>query len=118
MNPAEKLLVFDDGASVPFDYLVLAPGATHSCFGHEEWSAFAPGLKTLDDALGMRRRMLLAFEEAEREVDLERKRLLLTLRWWAADPPASSWPGPWQRSRITRCATSSMRSIPRTRESY
>ena len=53
-------------------------GATHSYFGHEEWAEHAPGLKTLDDALAMRRRMLLAFEEAEREADPPRKRHLLT----------------------------------------
>ncbi len=61
-----------------FDYLILAPGAAHSYFGHEEWAEHAPGLKTLDDALKLRRRMLLAFEEAERETDPPRKRHLLT----------------------------------------
>ena len=73
-----KSLVLDDGSTVPFDYAILAPGATHSYFGHDDWAAHAPGLKTLDDALALRRRMLLAFEEAEREVDADRKRHLLT----------------------------------------
>ena len=54
-----------DGASLHYDYLVVASGATHAYFGHDEWAAFAPGLKTLDDALELRRRILLAFEHAE-----------------------------------------------------
>jgi NADH dehydrogenase len=78
VNAAGKSLLLDDGATVPFDYLILAPGASHSYFGNDEWAPFAPGLKTLDDALGLRRRMLLAFEDAEREVDPNRKRQLLT----------------------------------------
>ncbi len=53
--------------SLPFDYLVVAAGATHSYFGHEEWEKYAPGLKTLENATEMRRRVLLAFEAAERE---------------------------------------------------
>jgi NADH dehydrogenase len=72
-----KAVVLDDGTRLPFDYLVLAPGATHSYFGRDDWAAHAPGLKTLDDALAMRRRMLLAFEEAEREHDPDRRRHLL-----------------------------------------
>jgi NADH dehydrogenase len=68
----------DGGDTVAYDYLILAPGATHSYFGHTDWAEQAPGLKTLDDALAIRRRMLLAFEEAEREPDLTRKRHLLT----------------------------------------
>lgn len=54
---------------VDYDQLILAPGVSHSYFGHGEWEPFAPGLKTLDDALEIRRRVLLAFEEAEREAD-------------------------------------------------
>jgi NADH dehydrogenase len=73
-----KAIVLDDGQRLPFDYLIVAPGAAHSYFGHEDWAAHAPGLKTLDDALKLRRQMLLAFEEAERETDLSRKRHLLT----------------------------------------
>lgn len=62
----------------PYDYLILACGAQHSYFGHEEWEKFAPGLKTLEQATEVRRRVLLAFELAERETDLERIRQLLT----------------------------------------
>jgi NADH dehydrogenase len=78
VDAAAGRVVLDDGATLAFDYLILAPGATHSYFGHNDWAAHAPGLKTLDDALAMRRRMLLAFEEAERETDGARKRHLLT----------------------------------------
>ncbi|MBL9177563.1 MAG: NAD(P)/FAD-dependent oxidoreductase [Verrucomicrobiaceae bacterium] len=73
----EKKLVLAGGRSVPFDYLVVATGARHSYFGHPEWEQFAPGLKTLEDALDIRRRLLLAFEKAEAETDpVERERLL------------------------------------------
>ena len=54
-----------DGAALAYDYLLVASGAAHAYFGHDEWAAHAPGLKTLDDALEMRRRILLAFEHAE-----------------------------------------------------
>ncbi len=63
---------------IPFDYLIVASGATHSYFGHSEWEPYAPGLKSLDDALAMRRKVLLAFEAAERETDAAAQRRLLT----------------------------------------
>ncbi len=59
--------------SLDFHYLLLATGATHAYFGHEEWAQHAPGLKTLDDALRLRRKLLLAFERAEAEVDPQRR---------------------------------------------
>ena len=67
-----------DSGSIAYDYLILATGATHAYFGHPEWAGRAPGLKTLDDALEMRRRVLLAFEAAERESDPVRQRRFLT----------------------------------------
>lgn len=66
------------GQVLPWDHLVLATGAGHAYFGHPEWQAFAPGLKTLDDALAIRRRILCAFEQAELEPDPERRRAWLT----------------------------------------
>ena len=78
IDTAAKQLVLDRGQRLPYDYLIVAAGATHSYFGHDEWSGTAPGLKTLDDALSLRRRLLLAFEEAERETDPARQRFLLT----------------------------------------
>jgi len=78
IDPVGKTVVVADGDPIAYDYLVLAPGAAHAYFGHPEWEPRAPGLKTLDDALEMRRRVLLAFEAAERETDPDRQRRLLT----------------------------------------
>jgi NADH dehydrogenase len=64
--------------SVPYDYLVVATGARHSYFGHDAWEPFAPGLKSLDDAAMIRRKILLAFEAAEIETDPEQRQALLT----------------------------------------
>jgi NADH dehydrogenase len=66
------------GLSLPYDYLVIATGATHSYFGHEEWSKDAPGLKTIEDATSIRRRILLAFEHAELADDPALRQRLLT----------------------------------------
>ncbi len=63
---------------IDYDYLVLAAGATHSYFSHETWPLFAPGLKTVEDALKIRNRVLLAYEEAEWETDHEKRRAKLT----------------------------------------
>jgi len=71
--PQDKRVVFTDGSTLAFDYLLLATGATHAYFGHDEWAAHAPGLKTLDDALQLRRHLLLAFERAEAESDPEKR---------------------------------------------
>ncbi len=67
-----------DGRDYPFDYLVLATGATHSYFGHEEWASVAPGLKRIEDAVDIRRRILLAFERAEVEEDQHERTRLMT----------------------------------------
>ena len=72
-----KRLVQTDSISVPYDFLVLATGATHSYFGHDEWAEVAPGLKRIEDATRIRRRILIAFERAELTADeTERARLL------------------------------------------
>jgi NADH dehydrogenase len=63
---------------LPYDFLIVAAGATHAYFGHDNWEPLAPGLKTLEDALVIRRRILLAFERAELETDEARRRALLT----------------------------------------
>src|SRR5687768_3651330 len=63
-------VVLEDGSRVSYDYLVIAAGARHSYFGHDEWETAAPGLKTIEDAVEMRRRVLLAFEVAERQAYL------------------------------------------------
>ncbi len=71
-----KVLLEDDAVS--YDTLVLATGARHAYFGHDEWEPYAPGLKTLEDAIIIRRRILLSFELAERETEPERRAALLT----------------------------------------
>jgi NADH dehydrogenase len=78
VDPDVRELRLSDGTRIPYDYLVLATGSGHAYFGHPEWEPFAPGLKSLEDALEIRSRILLAFERADREVDPERRRRLLT----------------------------------------
>jgi NADH:quinone reductase (non-electrogenic) len=78
VDAANRTLHLADGAVVPYDALVLATGATHSYFGHAEWAPLAPGLKTLEDALEIRRRVLTAYELAERETDPGTRRALMT----------------------------------------
>src|SRR6202789_4297326 len=68
VDVAGQRVTLASGARVRWDYLVLATGATHSYFAHPEWAALAPGLKTIEDALEIRRRVLLAFELAERQM--------------------------------------------------
>jgi NADH dehydrogenase len=71
-------VLLEDGDVLPYDVLILATGARHAYFGHDEWEPFAPGLKTLEDATTLRRRILVAFERAERETDPQRRAALLT----------------------------------------
>ena len=81
---ARKVILHD--GEVDYDYLVLATGATHSYFGHPEWETYAPGLKSIDDALEVRRRILCAFEKAERETDEAKRQALLTFVVVGAGP--------------------------------
>jgi len=78
VDPSRKVVLLD-GRPIAYDGLVIATGATHGYFGRDEWAAHAPGLKTLDDATGIRRRLLLAFECAEMEANPERCARLLTI---------------------------------------
>ena len=73
-----KRVITRECPPLDYDYLVLAPGAKNSYFGHDDWSRAAPGLKDLDDAIEIRRRVLLAFEAAEREIDADARRRHLT----------------------------------------
>ena len=77
-TPTRSRVRLADGGALDYDYLVLATGATHAYFGHDDWAAHAPGLKTLDDALEIRRRVLSAFEAAEREADRRARDAWLT----------------------------------------
>lgn len=74
------------GGSIGYDYLIVASGATHSYFGHDEWARLSPGLKTLEDAVEIRRRILLAFEAAEQETDVWKRAELLTFVIVGAGP--------------------------------
>jgi NADH:ubiquinone reductase (H+-translocating) len=78
VDVAARRVELADGASLDYDFLIVASGSRHAYFGREEWEPFAPGLKTLEDAITIRRRILIAFEKAERETDPERQRQLLT----------------------------------------
>ena len=86
VDAVAKHVLLDDGGTVPYDTLILATGARHDYFGHDEWEPFAPGLKTLEDATTLRRRILVAFERAERESDPERRAALLTFVIVGAGP--------------------------------
>ena len=78
VDTENRTVALEDGGVVRYDTLVLATGARHAYFGHDEWEPYAPGLKTLEDATSIRRRILLSFERAERETDPERRAALLT----------------------------------------
>jgi NADH:quinone reductase (non-electrogenic) len=73
-----RRITLEDEAMMGYDYLIVATGTSHTYFGHDEWAPYAPGLKTLEDALAIRRRILVAFEEAERQTDRSRQQRLLT----------------------------------------
>jgi NADH dehydrogenase len=86
VDAQSKRVLLDDGDTLPYDTLILATGARHAYFGHDEWEPFAPGLKTLEDATTLRRRILVAFERAERESDPVRREALLTFVIIGAGP--------------------------------
>ena len=77
IDAQRKIVNLKEGKECPFDFLILATGASHNYFGHGEWEAQAPGLKTIEDAIEIRRRILSLFEEAELETDPEKQRALL-----------------------------------------
>jgi NADH dehydrogenase len=77
INPEDREVVLD-GERIGYDYLIVATGASHAYFGHDDWAEFAPGLKSLEDALAIRRRILLAFETAERIQDPGERAALMT----------------------------------------
>lgn len=82
----ERREVVCSGARLPYDYLILATGARHAYFGHDEWEPYAPGLKQIDDATAIRRRVLLAFERAEAATDPDEQARLLTFVVVGAGP--------------------------------
>ena len=86
IDTSRRLLRLDAGEEMAYDFLIVAAGASHSYFGHDEWEPSAPGLKTLEDALGIRQKVLLAFERAERTTDQVERRRLLTFAVIGAGP--------------------------------
>src|SRR6202162_6287166 len=78
VDTLNRRVLLEDGGVVAYDSLVLATGARDAYFGHDEWAPHAPGLKTLEDATAIRRRILLSFERAERETDPDARAALLT----------------------------------------
>jgi NADH dehydrogenase len=86
IEAAARLVRLADGTTLPYDHLVVAAGSTHSYFGRDEWARFAPGLKTLADAFEIRRRVLLAFEAAEKEADAALRAAWLTFVVIGAGP--------------------------------
>jgi len=78
IDVAAKRIEVSEGASLDYDWLIIATGSKHAYFGHSDWEPNAPGLKTLEDAIAIRRRILIAFERAEREEDTQRQHQLLT----------------------------------------
>jgi NADH dehydrogenase len=78
IDPDRREVRMSDGGPIPYDTLVVATGARHAYFGHDEWARHAQGLKTIEDAIEVRRRILIAFEAAEREADPERRREWMT----------------------------------------
>ncbi|MET0439361.1 MAG: NAD(P)/FAD-dependent oxidoreductase [Devosia sp.] len=86
IDVANRQVLIEDGAPERYDSLVIATGAQHAYFGNDQWEEFAPGLKTLEDATAIRRKLLLAFEAAEREFDPRKRRALLTFAIIGAGP--------------------------------
>ena len=86
VDAANRRVLLEDGQALAYDTLVLATGVRHAYIGHDEWEPFAPGLKTLEDATTLRRRILVAFERAERETDPQRRAALLTFVIVGAGP--------------------------------
>ncbi|MFO0576709.1 MAG: NAD(P)/FAD-dependent oxidoreductase [Polyangia bacterium] len=78
VDPAQKKVLLDHGGEIAYDFLIVAVGAQNHYFGHEDWARYAVGLKDLDDAVEVRRRVLVAFEAAERTQDPEERKRLLT----------------------------------------
>ena len=78
ISPPSRTITFSDGGGITYDYLIVATGAVDQYFGNEGWEKLAPGLKSIDDAIEIRKRFLLAFEAAEREADPRARRSLLT----------------------------------------
>ena len=86
LDPIARRVTLNDGGTVDYDTLVVATGARHAYFGHDDWAALAPGLKTIEDATDIRRRILISYEAAEREADAIRRAEWMTFVVVGAGP--------------------------------
>ena len=86
VDTANRAVLLEDGRRLPYDWLIVATGATHTYFGHDEWAPFAPGLKRVEDATRIRRRILLALEHAENSDDESERKRLMTFAIVGAGP--------------------------------
>lgn len=86
IEPFQKKVRLKSGAFIDYDSLIVATGASHSYFGHPEWERFAPGLKTIEEATDIRSRILMAFEQAEKETDEKQRKRLMTFAIVGAGP--------------------------------
>jgi NADH dehydrogenase len=113
IDTGARTVTLDGTETRPYDTLILATGSRHHYFGNDEWSAHAPGLKTIDDALDVRRRIFTAFESAERHVDEDDRRALLTFVVVGGGPTGVELAGAL-REIMARAMTSEFRSIDPT----
>ena len=109
IDPERRVVQIDGGEEITYDYLIAATGARHSYFGHGEWEAHAPGLKSLEDALEIRRRFLVAFERAEMSEDAEERRALQTFVLVGGGPTGVELAGVMQE--VARAMRSDFRRI-------
>ena len=109
IDPERRVVQIDSGEEITYDYLIAATGARHSYFGHGEWEAHAPGLKSLEDALEIRRRFLVAFERAEMSEDAEERRALQTFVLVGGGPTGVELAGVMQE--VARAMRSDFRRI-------
>lgn len=93
IDALRKIVRYDDGAELAYDYLIVATGARHAYFGHDEWERFAPGLKSIDDAGEIRRRFLVAFENAEKASDAAERDAQMTFVIVGAGPTGTELAG-------------------------
>jgi NADH dehydrogenase len=110
----EARLVHTDSIRVPYDFLVVATGATHSYFGHDEWAAFAPGLKRIEDAIRIRRRFLTAFEQAELTEEPSARERFLTFVIVGGGPTGVEMAGAMAEVARQTLAADFRRSDPRS----
>jgi len=106
LDVERRRVILRDGEA-GYDDLIVATGATHHYFGNDQWAPLAPGLKTIEDATEIRSRLLAAFERAERETDLDKRRAWLTFVIVGGGPTgvelAGAWPGSWHGSCGSSC---------------